>query len=254
MRLHDRIIASYNALRKSSRIIKDYVFDLYYPIHRLSWRDRLRCSPLLIFIEYMVYQVDSIAENSRNVDLDKKKNDDYEALTAYKAKFIRLLQWLNSYNSFVEREIEMGEQYLRLENKVTANQQIEHSDVMRIAELRPSDVRLLHCLLFSLLRKPCDEELLSLLWPVEVIADIGNDFSHYADDVAHGRYNTYAMFVKLYREKAPDRIRSAIETYENLFLERLARFPPDRRAELMSLCARRYRAHSAIVPDPILNS
>lgn len=37
--------------------------------------------------------------------------------------------------------------------------------VMRLAELRPSDVRLLHGMIFALLRRPCDDDLQGLLWP-----------------------------------------------------------------------------------------
>lgn len=252
MSLHTWMPNSFTITRKATRITKDYVFELYYPIHRMSWRDRLKCLPLLMLTEYMVYYADTIAEHSKDIDFDRVKNWDYAALERHKAKFVRLLKWSNSYNSFVEREVEMGEQYIRLENRLTANRAVNHLDVMKLAELRPSDVRLLHCLIFGLLKQPCDEELLSLLWPVEVLADIGNDFEHYAEDVASSRYNTYAMFVKLYCYDAPTRIRAEIEKYENLFLDRLARISVNRRDEVLALCFRRYRAQTSIIPDPVL--
>jgi len=231
--------------------VKDYVFDLYYPIHRVSWRDKLQCSPVLLFIEYLVYRADAVAEAGRDIDLDIVRNREYVALAAYKARFIRVLQRLALYDRCAAREIEMGEQYLRLENRVTSNGTADHGEVMRLAELRPSDVRLLHCLLFGLLERPCDEALLALLWPVEVIADIGNDFRHYAADVAHGRYNTYAMLVKLHGGDAPDVVRSEIGRYEREFLDRLADFPLARRPELLRLCARLYRRHTETIPAPV---
>lgn len=258
-----RARAACNAARAAAGIVKDYVLDFYYPIHHVRWRDRARCSPLLLFIEYLVYRADATAETGKDIDLDAVRSREYETLVAYKARFIRILQKLDLYHPAAAREIERGEQYLRLENRVTssrwnrpspsspANRSAVHADVMQIAELRPSDVRLLHCLLFGLLRRPCDEELLSLLWPVEVIADIGNDLQHYADDVVHGRYNTYHMLVELHGPEAPDAVRAEISGYERLFLDRLERFPLTRRAELLRLCARLYRPRIATIPDPL---
>jgi hypothetical protein len=261
-----RARAACNAARAAAGIVKDYVLDLYYPIHGVRWRDKLRCSPLLLFIEYLVYRADATAESGKDIDLDAVRGREYETLAAYKARFIRILQKLDLYHRAAAREIERGEQYLRLENRVTSsrstrssppsppsplNRSADHADVMRIAELRPSDVRLLHCLLFGLLHRPCDEELLSLLWPVEVIADIGNDLLHYADDVAHGRYNTYHMLVDLHGSEAPDVVRAEISRYERLFLDRLEGFPLTRRGELLQLCARLYRPRIATIPDPV---
>ncbi len=242
---------TYDAARRASGIVKDYVFDLYYPVHRVSWREKLQCSPVLLFIEYLVYRADAVAEAGKDVDLDIARNREYVALAAYKARFIQVLKKLALYDRCAAREIEMGEAYLRLENRVTSSKRADHGEVMRLAELRPSDVRLLHCLLFGLLDRACDEALLALLWPVEVIADIGNDFRHYAADVAHGRYNTYAMLVKLHGGHAPDVVRAEIGRYERQFLDRLVGFPLERRPELLRLCARLYRRHTAAVPAPI---
>lgn len=239
------------AARSASGIVRDYVFDLYYPIHGASWRDKLHCSPVLLFIEYLVYRADAVAEAGKDIDLDVARSREYAALAAYKARFIRVLERLALYDRCVEREIERGEQYLRLENRVTSSGRADHGEVMRLAELRPSDVRLLHCLLFGLLDRPCDEALLSLLWPVEVIADIGNDFRHYAGDVARGRYNTYDVLVRLHGDDATDVVRSEIARYERQFLDRLAGFPVARRPELRRLCARLYRRHTATIPAPI---
>lgn len=250
-------VVTYQAARRAGGIVKDYVLDCYYPIHQVSWRDKLRCSPVLWFIEYLVYRADEVAEAGKDIDLDIARNREYTTLVAYKARFIRVLQRLGLYDRCAEREIEMGEQYLRLENRVTSGRShrsrrsADHDEVMRIAELRPSDVRLLHCLLFGLLGQPCDEALLSLLWPVEVIADIGNDFSHYTDDVSHGRYNTYDMLVNLHGREAPEVVRSEIRRYERLFLDRLEHVPSDRRPALLRICSRLYRRHTATIPEPV---
>jgi len=154
-----RVRVTCDAARPACGIVKDYVFDLYYPIHRVSWRDKLQCSPVLLFIEYLVYRADAVAEAGKDIDLDTVRNRDYVALAAYKARFIRVLQRLAIYDRCAVREIEMGEEYLRLENRVTSSGRADHGEVMRLAELRPSDVRLLHCLLFGLVDRPCDEVL-----------------------------------------------------------------------------------------------
>ena len=244
----------YGAMTKAAGIVKDYVYDFYSPIHQLSWRDTVRCLPLLLLLEYMVYQADAVAENSKDIDLARVKNRDFEKLTAHKERFIKLLKRLDFYDRLIEHELDMGEQFLRLENKLTSGHPIERADVMRTAELRSSDVRLLHCLMFRLLKRPYDEGLLSLLWPVEVIADIGNDFNHYADDVAKGSYNTYSMFVKLYGERAPEQMQLELQKYEKLFLERLDLYPTSRKDKLLDLCTRFYRTHTMTIPAPIIGA
>jgi hypothetical protein len=202
-------------VRKAARILKDYVVDLYYPVDGLAWRNRMSSIPRLALIEYLVYRVDSVAERSKDIDLDVTRDGDYVTLHKYKAKFEALLRRLNAYNSVVAHEMDMGEQYVRLENKVTSQGTATHADVLRLAELRPSDVRLLHGMIFAMLGRPADQVVLDLLWPVEVLADIGNDLEHYKADVAAGQFNTYRAFVRLYGTSAPDRIRLEIARYED---------------------------------------
>ncbi|MGW5114128.1 hypothetical protein ACWEQ8_01540 [Streptomyces noursei] len=236
---------------KAARIFKEYAVDLYFPANRLSVPQRLRCSIPLLLVEYLVYRVDSVAERAKDVDLDVARNDDYDKLHRYKARFESLLRRAHACNDVVAREIENGERYVRLENKVTSGRTVDHADVLRLAELRPSDVRLLHGMTFALLGRPGDPALLKLLWPVEVLADIGNDLSHYHQDVASGQFNTYAAFVKLYGAAAPERIRAEIARYERMLLDELAAFPSGRQAELRALATRRYRPLTAVVPDAL---
>lgn len=245
---------SYEALQKSSLIVNDYVYDLYFPIHGLSSRDIFTYCPTLLAIESMVYQVDLVAENAKNVNVVQAKNEDFKTLTMQKYSFMKLLKKIGFDDLLIKKELANGEEYVKLENKVTSGGVIQHSEVMRIAELRPSDVRLLHCILFHLLKKPYDENLLSLLWPVEVIADIENDFKHYPDDVAKERYNTYHSFVKLYKEKAPNYIKAELEHYENLFKEKLATFPTNMQQNLMALYSQFRQKNSFSIPKPILDN
>ena len=234
---------------KAVGIFRDYVMRLYFPANRMSRLERLRCTPLLLFVEYLVYRVDAVAEGASNVDLDAARNDDYDRLHRYKAKFESLLRRTHAYNEQVARQMECGEQYVRLENRVTSNQAVDHADVMRLAELRPSDVRLLHGMIFALTGRSCDDALIDLLWPVEVLADIGNDLAHYQRDVEQSQFNTYAMFVRMYGREAPQRLRAEIERYEHMFQSRLAGLPRERRSGLEALCTRRYRSSTRVIPE-----
>jgi hypothetical protein len=137
--------------RKAGRIVKDYVFDLYLPAQGLPWPQRLRCAPMLLLVEYLVYRVDAIAEHARDVDLGRGAEQDavrrYKAtFAAYKARFESLLHRHHAHNAAVARQLELGEQYVYLENKVTSTRTVSHAEAMQLAELRPSDVRLLHAI------------------------------------------------------------------------------------------------------------
>ena len=50
---------------------------------------------------------------------------------------------------------------------------------------------MLHLLLFRLLGKPDDEQLLSFLRADEQLVDIGDDLTDYEDDVVNNSFNIY---------------------------------------------------------------
>jgi hypothetical protein len=244
--------AALDVLGKAGGIFREYVLDLYFPAQRLSRWQRLRCIPLLFLVEYLVYRVDAVAEDTRGVGLDVAGNADYDKLLRYKRRFASLLRRARAHNDVVARQLDLGEQYVRLENHVTSRSVAHHEQIVRLAELRPSDVRLLHGMTFALLGRPVDHDLINLLWPVEVLADIGNDLEHYERDVVAGHFNTYDAFVRLYGRAAPDRLRAEITRYEQLFHAELGKLPADRRDELAALCIRRYRARTEHIPRPQL--
>lgn len=245
-------LVSYQAIQKAARIIK-YVYRFYFPLHGLDLEDIFTYYPTLTSVESIIYQADIIMENGQNTKISYTPNDDDRSgLKILKASLVNLLKELNCYDSTIEKELTRGEDFIKLENKIMLGEVIKHSDVMRVAELRSSDVRLLHLVLFRLLEKAYDEKLLSLVWPVEVIADIEDDLSGYADDVAQGNYNTYRMFVALYQENAPKYIKAKLDYYESLFKERLSTFPEDKRQDLMALYSQFRQANSVAIPQPIM--
>ncbi|MCC5651884.1 hypothetical protein LC609_19075 [Nostoc sp. XA013] len=244
-------LISYEAMQKSARIIK-YVYQFYFPIHCLSPNDICTFSPVLTCVEATIYQADLIMEEGQTSKIIHSPNDDGSNLKVLKYSLINLLKELNYYDSVIEQELAKGEEFIQLENKIMVEGLIKYSDVMRIAELRSSDIRLLHLILFQMLGKPYDENLLSLVWLVEVIADIEDDFNNYAADVAQNSYNTYRMFVALYKEKAPQYIKAELEHYENLFEEKVAFFGDDEKQRLMAIYSQFRKYHFSAIPEPII--
>ncbi|WYL96755.1 MAG: hypothetical protein HEQ35_25785 [Gloeotrichia echinulata IR180] len=244
-------LISYEAMQKASRIIK-YVYQFYFPLHCLSPDDICTYYPVLTCIEATIYQADLVMEEGQISKILHSPNDNKSSLKLLKYSLINLLKELDYYDLLIEEELAKGEEFIQLENKIMLNGIIKHSDVMRIAELRSSDVRLLHLILFRMLGKTYDKNLLSLIWPVEVIADIEDDFKSYIDDVAQNSYNTYRIFVALYKEKAPQYIKAELEHYENIFQEKLATFPDEEKQRLMVIYSQFRRSHFSAIPKPIL--
>src|SRR4029453_11136875 len=101
------------AQRKAGAIFRAYVLRWYFPVHRLAPVQRLRCTPLLLLVELLVDQVDAISEGARDVDLDVTRDEDYDRLHRYKARFEALLRRTHAYNDAVARQLEAGEQFVR---------------------------------------------------------------------------------------------------------------------------------------------
>ncbi|MFI6132897.1 hypothetical protein [Micromonospora sp. NPDC051141] len=247
----EKLRAARETLDKSRDIFRDFARDLYFPALRLSRWQRMRCTPVLFLVEFLVYRVDAVAEHTRDVELGADGNQDYQKLVRYKHRFAALLRRLGAYDDAVGHLLDQGERYVRLENRVTTCGTADHADVMRLVELRSSDLRLLHAMIYPLLGRPVDQRLLDVLWPVEVLADIGNDLAHYEQDVRTGNFNTYDALVRLYGPDAPQRLRDETARYERLFRERLDRFPDGQRAHLARLGLRRYRTRIDRIPQPV---
>lgn len=245
-------LISYEAIQKAARIIK-YVYKFYFPIHGLEAEGIFIYYPTLTFVESIIYQADLIMEMGQNAKISCIPNEtDTSGLKMLKDSLLSLLKQLDLYDAVIEQELAKGEEFIKLENEIIIRGFKKHSDIMRVAELRSSDVRLLHLILFRMLNKKYDEQLLSLLWPVEVIADIEDDFKCYINDVNEGVYNTYRMFVKLYKENAPEYIKRELNYYENLFYERIATFPLAKRELLMTLYTQFRETFFVQIPQPII--
>lgn len=235
-------------LGKAAAIVRDYVLRMYYVVDEVPRLQRLRLTPVLLGVEYLVYRVDSLAERNATVDLDAVRNDDYEAFHTYKKAFEKVLRALGAWNEDVAFLVDEAERFIRLENGATSRGAATREDVLAMVELRPTDVRLLRAMAFALRGRPMDPATRELLWPVEVLADMANDLQHYERDVAAGTLNVYAVFVELYGDAAAVELRREADRYESMFLERLSALPPERRARIAEVCRTRFEA--ALEPYP----
>ncbi|WP_329378393.1 hypothetical protein OG625_09815 [Streptomyces sp. NBC_01351] len=235
-------------LGKAMGITRDYVSHMYYIVDEVPRRQRLRLTPVLLGVEYLVYRVDSLAERNTAVDLDAERNSDYEAFHTYKKAFEKVLRSLGAWNEEVAFLVDEAERFIRLENATTSRGSVTRQDALALVELRPTDVRLLRAMTFALRGRSMGPAARDLLWPVEVLADIANDLGHYEQDVASGTLNVYACFVELFGDAAAAELRREVDRYESMFLDRLSALPPERRARVAEVCRRRYAA--AVRPYP----
>ncbi|MFR9797674.1 hypothetical protein ACL02U_17455 [Streptomyces sp. MS06] len=235
-------------LGKAVGITRDYVLRMYYIVDEVPRWQRLRLTPVLLGVEYLVYRVDSLAERNTSVDLDAERNSDYEAFHTYKKAFEKVLRALGAWNEDVAFLVDEAERFIRLENATTSRGTVTRQDALALVELRPTDVRLLRAMTFALRGRSMDPATRDLLWPVEVLADIANDLGHYEQDVALGTLNVYAAFVELFGDAAAAELRREVDRYESMFLDRLSALPPARRARVAQVCRRRYTA--AVRPYP----
>ncbi|CAM5490983.1 hypothetical protein SVIOM342S_02844 [Streptomyces violaceorubidus] len=130
-------------LGKAAGIVRDYVLRMYYVVDEVPRRQRLRLTPVLLGVEYLVYRVDSLAERNAAVDLDAVRGSDYEAFHTYKRAFEKVLRLLRAWNDDVAFLVDEAERFIRLENGTTSRGTVAREDVLAMVELRPTDVRLL---------------------------------------------------------------------------------------------------------------
>lgn len=246
-----RVAATSSPSAKAAGIVRDYALGLYYPIGAVPLGKRLRITPVLLAVEYLVYRVDGLAERNTAVDLDTERTSDYYRFHTYRRWFERTLRALGAWNDEVAQQVSEGERFIRLENAVTSRGIPDRDDVIALVELRPTDVRLLNAVTAAMRGVRPGQESRDLLWPVEVLADIANDVTHYPTDVATGRFNVYSAFLQIYGDQAESALREEVKRYEAMFEERLAAVPAGRRDEIRRICRHRYSAAVGSFPGQL---
>jgi hypothetical protein len=245
----EKPFVSYKGMKKSAQLLYDF-FYFYFPLHGLKLKDFFAYYPILGFVEAMVYETDVLVEAGQ---ADNAAYAGETPVTRMKNIDLELLKSLDLYDPMIEKELENGERYYRLENKMMHDKVVTHEIVIEAAEYRTFDLRVLHTILLKLLKKPYDEKLFQLIHPVEVIADIEDDLKQYQDDVKDNSYNTYRMFVKLYGKEARQRLQKEIKRYEDMMFQGLAKISCWKRWKYLKMLAIYRKDHpETAIPEPIL--
>ncbi len=236
---------SYQEMQKSAIVLYD-IAAYYLPLYGLSHRNFFNFYPVLGFVEALIYQHE-IEIESLNVgegspkDWDLRKKLILELLEEQQLEHPRIRQYLD----------EVGE-YFELVQKMNYNGLITHRDVVRAAELRPSDIRLLHALLVCMLDKSFDDQLFELLSPLEVSLEIKANLTEYADDLVTGHHNTYRMFVKLYGEEAPSYLEAEQECWQSTLQERLIIISVDKQQRIKEFMRCHEQDYPSVPIPPIV--
>lgn len=233
---------------RAASILREYTHAVYFPIHGLTTRQRVWVWPRLLLIEYLVYRVDAVAERNRHDDLDRTRTADYARLYRYKDLFVRLLRLLGAWNVVTSQLVEDGESFARLENAFTARSTSRENDVHRLMGLRPTDVRLLHAAMLSMLNRPDDPVLRAALWPVEVLADIANDIEHYEQDRQEGTFNACVVFQELYGDGYEEALRGVVDHHMQQYVTASRSLSAGQRRATDNANKRLLRSRLALLP------
>ncbi|NER36425.1 MAG: hypothetical protein F6J93_20985 [Oscillatoria sp. SIO1A7] len=232
-------------------------FVLYYfPLYNLPMSDFFKFSPILGFIEALVYETDEEVEQLQHSGYEPDMPSPWFA----KQKIIlEVLDEKNLRHFKVESYLNKLGEYFELESQLLRAKHVTHTLITQAAELRSSDYRVLHCTLLKMLglnynQEELNEEL-SLMWPLEVLNDMEDDLMSYKEDVEAKHYNTYRMFVKVYGEKAAYYLKQDLYYYEHLFHQQLDQLSEVRKARFRKAWdAYRLDHPVPVIPEPILEN
>jgi DNA-binding transcriptional MerR regulator len=188
-------------------IIDRYVFKLYYPLNSVSNfrdRDKAKLTLNLALIESIMYLIDQLAEDGKEECFEQDTGASFSKLDSIKSKFLSLLSLLGLKEDGLEEYIEMGEKYIRAENKIVRNKykNISLQDIKEVVELRSSDVRLLHIIIINELNLKKNDDLINALWHLEVISEFENDLEDYKKDKLNENFNMIIMYENVYGNEA----------------------------------------------------
>jgi hypothetical protein len=240
---------SYWGMHKSARNL-DAITSYYFPIYGLSEREFFTYYPVLTFVESVIYQADEKIEESQ---INKSFLYGINYWVKTKNLIINFLKERNLEHPLIEKYLDDLEEYYHLENRLMSEETVTYTDIIKAAELRTSDLRTLHAILFRMTNKPYNRNAFNVMWTLEVLADLEDDIKQYESDVKKDNYNTYRMLVKLYGEKALNYLQAELERYNNLLQERIAQSPENEQKMYLEILSRYKKELSAkAIPEPIL--
>ncbi|MGR9014123.1 MAG: hypothetical protein ACU83U_10810, partial [Gammaproteobacteria bacterium] len=233
-------VMSFHSLKKAMRVIQE--MSLYYfPLHELGMEDFFQLMPMLIFAEATAYQTDEEYEIQLNSPLSASP----------KLEIIkRVLNQASLYDEQLDTELQRGIAYWQMERGLLSGSTFTEADIIENTRFKCCDYRFLHRLLFRVLNKPYDDELLELSWLVEQIGEIEDDLLQYEDDLSKGVYNSYALFVQLYADQAPQRLQTHLDNLNRELQQCEARLVGTR-PKLAALWQDMQQAYAQQNPSPV---
>lgn len=231
------------------------LFDMaafYLPLHAQNWKDFFSYYPILGMVEGLIYQVEVAMEapdvhtgvGTKGPNLWPEKEPVIRAFLAeHQLDQPAILRYLT----------EVGD-YFQIAHHLLTTDQPDHADVIRAAETRPTDIRLLHAILLQLMGQPHDEALFDLLWSLEVLLDLKANLTEYTDDLITGHYNTYQKFVLLYGEEAPHYMAIEQQRYQRCLQEKLAGASKEDQTRLQQFMAQHEEEYPSVaIPMPVIS-
>lgn len=178
--------------------------------------------PLLLFTEALVYQADVEIEAAQRGVIPFT---DQQPWLERQAILTALLRQLGLLSAGVQAEMCNLATYWHLENAMMYHGEISHQLVVDALSLRASDIMIVHHLLHQLLSMPFDKRIVAALQAWEILTEIECDLREYPADVADNEYNTYRMFVRLYRSEAVAQMEQEWRRRQGLFEQAVAALP-----------------------------
>ncbi|MEL6748887.1 MAG: hypothetical protein AAFO09_01175 [Pseudomonadota bacterium] len=245
--MHHQPSIAYPEMTKSSLVLFDMA-AFYLPLHGQSWKDFFTHAPILSLVEGLIYQVELALESA---DTMEAIPPDYWQRT--ETLITTFLAEHQLDNPVVLRYLtEVGE-YFQTVQQLLSTDQPSYEAVIRAAELRPADIRLLHAILLQRLGQTHDATLFDILWPLECLLDLKANLTEYTDDLATGHYNTYQMFVTLYGEQAPKHIQVEQQRYEANLQDKLTGASIDQQQQIQQFMQQHETDYPSVaIPQPII--
>lgn len=202
---------SYESLSRARTTLSDFT-RFYFPLHGLSADDFFRWSPLLVYVEACIYQLDEENEDHcrtmTTADDAPDRSSGVRGGPGSTATEIGLYGVLRSHgllSDAVYDELQNGYTYWDLERRLCSSmakrESVSLDEVFCASALKSFDYRVLHLLLCALSGSTASEELLSFLRVDEVLTDIADDLFDYEKDCRKNSFNVLRGAVHACRER-----------------------------------------------------
>jgi len=234
-------LVSLEGLELAQSSLEDFVCS-YFPLHGLTPeqpREVFRYLPSLAFVEGYMYDLDQANEDHlmpsggaaaqpsapSSCRLSRAApppgDDPFGPLRG----LLRERGWLTSR---MEEELASGGRFWALERRLCGacldGSSLARADIEEALRLKSFDYRVMNLLLYSMRCAPPDEEHLKFLAASEVLVEVGDDLTDYAEDVERNSFNVYRCFLALYgADRGPEEMRSFIGSAEAVYAQALAR-------------------------------